>query len=184
MKDIKHNTQSPALTKKERTKITLPYPFCSCEACWGRNPRCQQVGSVVTHWQQDPGEHYSTYWLGISRLTIRACDWVLGSAKPLPEPHNNPRIVNNPWFLVRKTTIIFAVYAQLDAPVAAAAALSAPRWIPSEGCSRLNRIKGTEGGSVLQCCARSKEFLFAVFACVWGGSASVVYVTRCCVSEL
>lgn len=141
-------------------KITLPYPFCSCEACWGRNPRCQQVGSVVTHWQQEPGQHGSTYWLGISRLTVRACDWVPDSQKLLPEPRNNSRIVKTSWFTV--TTIMFAVCAQLQAAVtaAAAAALSAQWWIPSEGCSRLQHPKATAGGQWRVEAATRRVFLF------------------------
>lgn len=67
------------------------------------------------------------YWLGISRLTIRACDWLSGSAKRLPQSHHNPRIVKNSWFTLRKTTIVVVVDAQLDAAVGATVALSAPR---------------------------------------------------------
>lgn len=40
--------------KKRSLKSTLPFLFCSCEACWDGTPQCQQVGSVVTHWQQKP----------------------------------------------------------------------------------------------------------------------------------
>lgn len=146
--------------KQESMEITLPCPFCSCEAWWGGNPRCQQVGSVVTHWQQEAAEHGST------KTDQGFRDWPSEhvTRQSVFRNHATIRWLSNSWSTQRKTTIALAVEAQLDAAVAAAGALSAPRRIHREGCARLQRLTVTTRG---QCCTCNKEFGFCT---LWGHS--------------
>lgn len=160
-KDNKHNTGSPARFWQTRThennftlSFLLLWGIVRRESPVSAGRQCCHTLTAGTRWT----------WLhkhrcGVSRLTIRACDWVSASAKRLPQSRHIPLIVKNPWFTLKKIAIAFPVDAQLDAAVAAAGALSAPRWIPREGRARVQCFKDTTRG---QCCTCNKEFALCV----------------------
>lgn len=94
-KDNKRNTGSPARfwqTRRHENNFTLSFlllwGIVRRESPLSAGRQCFHTLTAGTRWT----------WLhkhrwGIWRLTIRACDWVSGSAKLLPQSRHNPRIV-------------------------------------------------------------------------------------------